>query len=128
MTVETALVAHRRPSLVWWLRPYLHPVLAILIATVAGGLLVVALRENPFEVYWYLISGSLVGLPNLLVTLQMMTPLIFTGLAVSISFRAGLWNIGAEGQMLVGALAAGIVGYALPMPGYLHLPIAIFAA
>ncbi|MDB5536816.1 MAG: Sugar transporter permease, partial [Devosia sp.] len=42
------------------------------------------------EVYWLLISGSVIGVPNLLVTLQMMTPLIFTGLAVAISFRAGL--------------------------------------
>ena len=45
-----------------------------------------------------------------------MTPLIFTGLAVAISFRAGLWNIGAEGQMLWARSAAGIVGYASPMP------------
>jgi simple sugar transport system permease protein len=109
------------------LRPALHPAIAILIATIAGALLVWALGENPLEVYWLLISGSVIGIPNLLVTLQMMTPLIFTGLAVAISFRAGLWNIGAEGQMLVGALAAGIVGYALPVPGYIHLPIAILA-
>lgn len=121
-------MARRRLARLAWLRPALHPALAILIAVIVGGLLVLALRENPFEVYWYLISGSLVGVPNLLVTLQMTTPLIFTGLAVSISFRAGLWNIGAEGQMLVGALAAGIVGFALPMPGYVHLPAAILAA
>jgi ABC-type uncharacterized transport system permease subunit len=128
MTLDSAPVARRRLQWLAWLRPALHPVAAILIATIVGGLLVLALRENPFEVYWFLISGSLVGLPNWLVTLQMMTPLIFTGLAVSISFRAGLWNIGAEGQMLVGALAAGIVGFALPMPGYLHLPAAVLAA
>jgi len=115
-------------SFLGWLRPVLHPFLAILIATIAGGLLVLALGDNPFKVYWFLISGSVVGLPNLLVTLQMMTPLIFTGLAVSISFRAGLWNIGAEGQMLVGALAAGVVGFALSMPTYIHLPAAILAA
>lgn len=114
-----------------WLRfllPALHPLIAILIATIAGGLLVLALGENPFEVYWILISGSVIGTPNLLVTLQMMSPLLFTGLAVAVSFRAGLWNIGAEGQMLVGALFAGIVGYAFPMPWFLHLPISIGAA
>lgn len=128
MTTETAPVARQRSSLFQWLMPVLHPIIAILIATIAGALLVLALGENPFEVYWFLISGSLVGLPNLLVTLQMMTPLIFTGLAVSISFRAGLWNIGVEGQMLFGAMTAGVVGFALPMPGYLHLPAAILAA
>jgi ABC-type uncharacterized transport system permease subunit len=128
MSTETAAMPRQRFSFLRWLQPVLHPFLAIFIATIAGGLLVLALGENPFEVDWFLISGSVVGLPNLLVTLQMMTPLIFTGLAVSISFRAGLWNIGAEGQMLVGALAAGVVGFAFPMPAYLHLPSAILAA
>ncbi|MDB5531318.1 MAG: Sugar transporter permease [Devosia sp.] len=108
-------------------RPAVQPIVAVLIATIVGGLLVLALGENPIEVYGLLISGSLVGVPNLLVTLQMMTPLLFTGLAVAISFRAGLWNIGAEGQMLVGALFAGVVGYAFPMPWFLHLPLAILA-
>jgi ABC-type uncharacterized transport system permease subunit len=126
MSIDAELRA--RASLAHWLAPALHPIVAILIAMLAGGALVAGLGENPFKVYGYLISGSLVGLPNLLVTLQMMTPLIFTGLAVSISFRAGLWNIGAEGQMLVGALAAGVVGFAFPMPAYLHLPAAIAAA
>ena len=77
---------------------------AIVIAVVVGGDSGRALRQDPVEVYWTLIQGSLVGWPNLSVALQMTTPLIFTGLAVAFSFRAGLWNIGAEGQMLVGAL------------------------
>jgi general nucleoside transport system permease protein len=128
MSPETAAMPRMRFSFLRRLQPALHPLVAIVIATIAGGLLVLALGENPFEVYWFLISGSVVGLPNLLVTLQMMTPLIFTGLAVSISFRAGLWNIGAEGQMVVGALAAGVVGFAFPMPACLHLPAAILAA
>lgn len=107
--------------------PAVQPIIALLIAAVAGGLLVLALGENPIEVYSVLLSGGLVGLPNLLVTLQMMTPLLFTGLAVAISFRAGLWNIGAEGQMLAGALFSGVAGYAFQLPPLLHLPIAIGA-
>ena len=63
-----------------------------------------------------LIKGALSGWPNLSVALQLTTPLIFTGLAVAVSFRSGIWNIGVEGQMLMGALAAGIVGYAAPLP------------
>jgi simple sugar transport system permease protein len=110
------------------LRPVARPVVALLIAAVTGGLLVLSLGENPLKVYGLLLSGSLVGIPNLLVTLQMMTPLLFTGLAISISLRAGLINIGAEGQMLAGALSAGIVGYALPLPTILHLPLALLAA
>ncbi len=107
--------------------PAVQPVVAVVVATVVGGLLILALGENPIEVYSVLLSGGLVGVPNLLVTLQMMTPLLFTGLAVAISFRAGLWNIGAEGQMLVGALFSGIAGYALSLPPLLHVPVAIAA-
>ena len=101
---------------------------ALGISLVLGGLLVLALGENPIEVYSLLITGSLVGTPNILVTLQMMTPLLFTGLAVALGFRAGMANIGAEGQMLVGALCAGWVGYAVDLPALLHLPLCLIAA
>ena len=127
MSTEAKPMPPRWTSLTAVLRPVVQSIVALLIATAVGAVLVLALGENPLEVYWLLISGSVVGIPNLLVTLQMMTPLIFTGLAVSISFRAGLWNIGAEGQMVVGALFAGFVGYAFPLPGILHLPLSILA-
>ena len=128
MSVESIPMPPVRIGVLPLLRQVGQPLIAVLIATVIGGLLVLALGENPIEVYWLLISGSVVGVPNLLVTLQMMTPLIFTGLAVSISFRAGLWNIGAEGQMIVGALFAGIVGYVVHAPMIIHLPLSILAA
>jgi simple sugar transport system permease protein len=129
MSADVVLApAEKTSSWLGLLRPVVRPLVALLIAAITGGLLVLALGENPFRVYGLLISGSLVGTPNLLVTLQMMTPLLFTGLAISISLRAGLINIGAEGQMLAGALAAGIVGYAAPLPTVLHLPLALLAA
>lgn len=115
-------------SIATFLQPLMAPLAALLIAVVIGGILVLCLGENPFEVYWLLFSGSFIGLPNFLVTLQMMTPLVFTGLAIAISFRAGLANIGAEGQMLVGALCAGIVGYAVDLPPMLHVPLCLVAA
>ena len=61
-------------------------------------------------------------------SLQNTTPLIFTGLAIAFAFRAGLWNIGAEGQLLIGALAAGIVGYAVPLPPPFHVLACLIAA
>jgi ABC-type uncharacterized transport system permease subunit len=128
MAVDTSTLPRTGVPIGEWLKPAVQPIVALIIAVITGGLLVLALGDNPFQVYWLLISGSVVGTPNILVTLQMMTPLLFTGLAVSISFRAGLWNIGAEGQMLMGALVAGYIGYAWPMPGYLHLPITILGA
>jgi ABC-type uncharacterized transport system permease subunit len=101
---------------------------ALIIAVVVGALLVLAIGDDPIQVYWILISGSLIGIPNIMVTLQIMTPLIFTGLAVSIAFRAGLWNIGVEGQMLVGAFFAGLVGWLVPLPTLLHVPLTLVAA
>jgi general nucleoside transport system permease protein len=117
-----------RLSLRALLRPIASPVIAVVVAVVVGAVLVTALGHSPVEVYGTLIEGSLVGWPNLSTSLQYTTPLIFTGLAVAVSFRAGLWNIGAEGQMLMGALAAGIVGYAVPLPAGLQIPACLLAA
>ena len=110
------------------LRSLAGPLIAVLISFVLGGLLMAALWHNPFEVYAVLLEGGLGGWPNLAVTLQMMTPLVFTGLAVAVAFRAGIWNIGVEGQMLMGALAAGIAGYALDLPGPLEVPVCVLVA
>jgi simple sugar transport system permease protein len=111
-----------------FLRTVGAPLLAVLTAFVIGGLLLAMLGQNPFAVYALLLTGSLSGWPNLSVTLQLTTPLMFTGLAVALAFRSGIWNIGVEGQMLIGALAAGTVGYALPCPPMLMLPACILAA
>jgi simple sugar transport system permease protein len=60
-------------------------------------------------------------------TLTYATPLIFTGLAVGLAFKAGLFNIGAQGQMIFGILGALIVGFSLDLPMWLHLPLAVLA-
>jgi general nucleoside transport system permease protein len=60
-------------------------------------------------------------------TIVAATPLIFTGLAVSLAFRAGMFNIGAEGQLFVGGIVAGYVGFAWNLPMWIHLPLAIIA-
>jgi ABC-type uncharacterized transport system permease subunit len=57
------------------------------------------------------------------------TPLVFTGLAVALGFRAGLFNIGGEGQVIAGGLAAGYVGFSVHgLPGFIELPLALIAA
>ncbi|MEU6857881.1 ABC transporter permease [Glycomyces sp. NPDC046736] len=60
-------------------------------------------------------------------TLTYATPLIFTGLAVGLAFRAGLFNIGAQGQLIFGMLGALIIGFSLDLPIWLHLPLAVIA-
>ena len=129
MSTEALAARRRASSLIDGLvRRVLSPILAVLIAMAVGAIFVAAVGENPIYVYATLVEGGLVGWPNLSVALQLTTPLIFTGLAVALSFRAGLWNIGAEGQMLMGALAAGILGYAVPLPAALHIPLCVSAA
>lgn len=105
-----------------------RPLIAIVAALVIGAVLLLVLSENPIYVYAQLFKGGLQGWPNIAVTLQAMTPLIFTGLAVAFSFRGGLWNVGVEGQLLMGALAAGYVGYALHLPAPLHVAVSLLAA
>jgi len=126
-----ALPARRRGAssiVAGLIRPLFSPIVAVLIAIAVGAILVAAFGQNPIYVYATLIEGGLVGWPNLSVALQLTTPLIFTGLAVAVSFRAGLWNIGAEGQMLMGALAAGILGYAVSLPAPLHIALCLTGA
>ena len=107
--------------------PLGRPALAVAVAVLVGAALVAAMGQNPLEVYGLLLDGSLDGWANLSVTLQLTTPLLFTGLAVALAFRSGLWNIGVEGQMLTGALAAGLAGYAVELPWPLHLPLCLLA-
>ena len=102
------------------------PVFALAVATVVGAILIALLGRNPLTVYQTLLEGGLSGWPNLSVTLQMTTPLLFTGLSVAIAFRAGIFNLGAEGQMLIGAMFAGVAGYTLTgLPMIVHLPLCI---
>ena len=87
---------------------------------------------DPGQIFAALVSLDLDGLRNALVpfseTIVSATPLIFTGLSVALAFRVGLFNIGAEGQLYLGALFATIAGFSLVgLPWFIHLPIAIAA-
>jgi len=78
--------------------------------------------------YLALLQGSLGGIPQLSETLVSSTPLILTGLAVAVPLRAGLFNIGAEGQLVAGGMVAGLVGFGLTgLPMAVHLPLALAA-
>jgi general nucleoside transport system permease protein len=89
---------------------------------------VTALREAVGGAYGSLLRGALGGLRPLSETLVSATPLILTGLAVALPFRAGLFNIGGEGQVLVAGATAGLVGFSLTgLPIVVHLPLALAA-
>ena len=109
----------------------LVPFLAILTAVVLGGIIIVLVRGNPFLAYAGLIQGSFGSVKALSETSVWATPYIFAGLAVALAFKGGLFNIGAEGQLALGAVASALIGYALPewlgfnLPTIIHLPLAI---
>lgn len=84
--------------------------------------------EAVWEAYSALVRGAVGSGSSLQRTLERSAPLICAGLSVTIAFRAGLFNIGATGQMLVGALAGGYVGFTYDLPPGLHLLAAIGAA
>jgi simple sugar transport system permease protein len=82
------------------------PVLSILLALIAAGLVLLLSGENPIEVYRAIVRGSLGDRFAIAETFVKMIPLLLAGLGVSIAFRMQLWNIGAEGQFYFGAIAA----------------------
>jgi ABC-type uncharacterized transport system permease subunit len=77
--------------------------------------------------YKYLFQGSFWGLRSISNTINGTTPLLLSGLAVSIAFKAGLFNIGATGQMLAGGMPALWVGFTMSGPGWLQVPLAVLA-
>jgi simple sugar transport system permease protein len=129
----------------------LVPALAVLTAVIVGGLIIwltgtgpppseVAATWPPFLVetglwrpilaYWGLIQGA-IGSPQAIAeTTVWAVPYIFAGLAVALAFKGGLFNIGAEGQLALGALATAWVGFGLPaitgpLPAIIHVPLAL---
>jgi simple sugar transport system permease protein len=126
-TVTTATAARPRSVLAESLLP---PVVALLIALVAGDLLILAFGQSPAAVFGLLLEGTWGNAYGFGQVLYKATTLICTGLAVALGLRAGLFNIGAEGQLAAGAFAAALAGLWFPAGtlALLAVPIAIAAA
>jgi simple sugar transport system permease protein len=109
----------------YWLGP-LTPFLAAIAAFLVGALLLLALGVNPLQAYAALVSGAFGSSNALADTLVKATPLLFVGIGICISFRGGMINIGGEGQLVVGALAATVAALSLPTwPGWAIIPLAL---
>ncbi|HTR96946.1 MAG TPA: ABC transporter permease [Candidatus Acidoferrales bacterium] len=111
----------------WRLLVALAPLVAVLAALAAGAIFIAGIGERPLEIYALLFREALGTGYGLGQTLFRATPLLFTGLAVALGFRAGLFNIGVEGQMVLGGFAAALVGAYVPLPG-VALALAALAA
>jgi simple sugar transport system permease protein len=102
------------------------PCLAVVIAGVTGAVILIFSGADPIGGYTALFKGAFGGFSNINRTLEKSTPLIFNGLAVAFAFKAGLFNIGVQGQLLFGALFAAVVGFIpLGLPHMFHAPLAL---
>lgn len=110
-----------------WVNIFLIPVINVMLAFFVSALVILAIGENPIEAAGYLLYGAFGYDEGIGYTLYYATNLIFTGLAVSIAFKAGLFNIGGEGQAYIGGLGVGLVCLWLDasMPIYIIVPVAI---
>ncbi|HYI66758.1 MAG TPA: ABC transporter permease [Candidatus Limnocylindrales bacterium] len=112
------------------------PLVAVVGALVVGGVIIMlsSLATGPldptlpFRAYAALFSGAFGSLRGILFSIVSATPLILGGMAVGLGFKAGLFNIGAQGQFLMGALGSAAVGAAVAQtPGFVAIPVAILA-
>ena len=92
----------------------IQPILAVLLGLALGLMVAKVAGENPWRVMMILGKSAFGSAYDIGMTLFYATPLIFTGLSVAVAFHAGLFNIGAEGQLTLGALAAAAVGASFP--------------
>ena len=106
----------------------IFPLIATALAFAVGAVVIAVTGNNVLDAYAALARGAFGGSSAIGRTIVNATPLVFTGLAVAVAFRAGLFNIGGEGQLFLGAIAAAAAAVLLPGPGPLVAVAAIVAA
>lgn len=115
----------------WWdIQPVVIPFLALILSFVVGGILIAIVGVNPFEAYWQLIRGMFGSWDRVAGSIARSVPFIGSALALAFALRAGLFNIGAEGQMLVGGVTAAWVGtwtFMYDVPSVVAVPIIVVA-
>src|SRR5439155_11397425 len=111
------------------LRQLVFPLIAVIAAFVVGGIVVALIGDDPIQTYRLLIGSALSWPDGIGYTLFYATPLIFTGLAVAVSLRCGLLNIGAEGQLTMAAFATAWTGITFGnLPAWILIPLACVTA
>jgi simple sugar transport system permease protein len=106
----------------------LYTIIAIIIGFIIGAIFLAFAGISPVEAYSKLLSSVFSKPKYWIWTLTYASPIILTGLSVAFSFRTGVFNIGAEGQFVVGSLAATIVGILVDVPAVIHIPLCLIAA
>ena len=123
-----SLIRRAEPSRPW---AFLSPVLAVVLTMLAGGLMFALLGKNPVEVIRTIFWDPLLGEFAWYYRGQLLVkagPLILIAIGLALGFRAGIWNIGAEGQYIIGAIVGAAVGLALyPLESVIVFPLMVLA-
>jgi len=108
------------------LRRILPQIIAVFAAFLVGAIALLITGYSPIEAYGTMIVGAFGDIFGLGQTFTKATPILFTALAFLFAFKSGLFNIGAEGQLLVGGFAAALVGISFDgLPAFVHVPLAL---
>ncbi|MGA7325173.1 MAG: ABC transporter permease, partial [Rhodomicrobium sp.] len=110
------------PRWLWILCAFL---LSVLLGLIASSLILVAVRIPVFETFSTMIDGAAGSWSALESSLVFAEPIAFTGLAAAVAFRARVWNIGGEGQMVMGAFGASLIALQITLPAPFMLVAAI---
>lgn len=88
----------------------INSLLPVLLAFFIGGIVILFVGENPLQTYWLMLGKSLFTLKGLGTTLHYASPMILAGLAIAVTFKANIFNMGVDGQLIFGGFFAGLVG------------------
>jgi simple sugar transport system permease protein len=111
-----------------FIRPITESAVAVAIGLIVGAFLMLAFGYDPIRAYVAMFAGAFGSTSGILESLAFATPLMATAVTFAVGVRASLFNIGAEGQMYIGAMAAAIVGGTILMPAGVHPVVATIAA
>ena len=106
---------------------FVVPLLSILLAFIIGGIIMVALGADPFAAVKYLFQGAFGSKGNIGTTLTKATPLMFTSLCACFAYKCGVFNLGGEGQFLMGSVAAFLTAYFTGTTGFVGIVLALLA-
>jgi len=112
--------------IVGFLKTISVPIAAVLLAALIGSIILLLSGASPIAAYSALLEGAFGNRDAFTRTLEKATPLVFSGLAVAFAFKGGLFNIGAQGQLLFGAIISAALGFGIEgLPAYIHAPLAL---
>lgn len=120
----------RMPAALWpALQGLLVPFLAVFTAVLVGSVLILVDGRDPITAFVGLFDGAFLEPRGLLASFRNMTPLVLAGLAVAFAFKSGLFNIGVQGQLILGSVAAAWVGFTFKgLPPLIHVTLAILVS